>query len=561
MNWGLLLELIRSSRASLLLYLALMTAEAVVTLALPWFGGRFIDHVFGGASQNLGAVVGLLLCLFAVQAALRTGTGYLVSCAAERILAEIRRRVFRHLQLVPLAFHEQRRKGELLAQLSQEATNLAGFIAGPLMGLAPLLLTGLGAVVLMIKVNWLLGMLAAILVPATYLGLRALSHSMRSLASRVQIERADIAGLEEESLGMIPVVKAFGREQTEIERHERHLAGLLSTAERQARLTAVLSPTVQFVAAAAAVLALWAAWALGGNLAPTPGDAVTLLLYSALLTRPMGAAAAFYAGAQQASVLLRRVEEVLTEPLEPGTSGLPPLSDVRGDVEFQNVSFSYVDRKPALDSVSLKISAGETVAIIGENGAGKSTLAHLLLRLHTPGRGRILIDGIDAATVDVSSLRRQVGLVAQHTLLWHATVRDNIAFGRNCSTEEEISAAARMAQAEAFILGFPDGYDTVIGDQGLRLSGGQRQRIALARALLKDPPILVLDEATSMFAPEAERDFLRASRDAFSSRTVILITHRPASLEVADRVLRLTGGRLIEEAARSRWQWQPALTG
>jgi subfamily B ATP-binding cassette protein MsbA len=222
-----------------------------------------------------------------------------------------------------------------------------------------------------------------------------------------------------------------------------------------------------------------------------------------------------------------------------------PLPPVKGDIEFRGVSFGYGGRPPALDKVDLKVAAGETIAIIGTNGAGKSTLGHLLLRLNQPSAGQILIDGIDTAAVSLASLRRQIGVVPQHVLLFNASVRDNIAYGRPDPSLAEIEAAAAAARADAFIARLPRGYDTLIGDRGVRLSGGQRQRLALARALLKDPPILILDEATAMFDPAGEAEFLQACKDVLKRRTVLLITHRPASLAVADRIVRMEQGRIV----------------
>jgi subfamily B ATP-binding cassette protein MsbA len=229
---------------------------------------------------------------------------------------------------------------------------------------------------------------------------------------------------------------------------------------------------------------------------------------------------------------------------------LPP---VQGDVSFEGVTFSYPGRPPALRDVELHVPAGETVAIVGPNGAGKSTLAHLLTRLHEPSKGRITIDGIDIAAVSLASLRSQIGVVPQHVLLFNGTIYDNIAYGRPAPTPEEVEAASRSARAHEFIVALPQGYNTIIGDHGVRLSGGQRQRVALARAVLKDPPILILDEATAMFDPEGEREFLEACRDVLNKRTVLLITHRPASLAVADRALRMENGKLVaqDDAVRS----------
>ena len=242
---------------------------------------------------------------------------------------------------------------------------------------------------------------------------------------------------------------------------------------------------------------------------------------------------------------VRLLEAFAVRP-EPDDAGAPELAPVSGHIRMEDLHFGYPGREAILTGVNLEIQAGETVAITGTNGSGKSTIIHLLMRFADPGAGRILVDGTDIRAVSIGSLRGQIGLVAQHVLLLNGTVRDNIAYGCPDAGPDEIEAAAQLAQADAFIRELPDGYETLIGDQGIRLSGGQRQRIALARALMKAPPILILDEATAMFDPGGELSFIEQCRSVLAERTVILITHRPASLALASRVFVMEGGRLSE---------------
>jgi subfamily B ATP-binding cassette protein MsbA len=264
---------------------------------------------------------------------------------------------------------------------------------------------------------------------------------------------------------------------------------------------------------------------------------VSILLYGMLLTRPVSGLAGVYGSVQKARGAAARLIEAFDATPEPDDAGAVPLGPVAGHVRFENVHFGYPGRPRVLSGVDLEIRAGETVALTGDNGSGKSTIAHLLMRFADPCEGRVLVDGKDIRGVSIASLRGQIGLVAQHVLLLNDTVRENIAYGRPDAVQSEIERAARSAQAHELIQLLPQGYDTPIGDRGTRLSGGQRQRIALARAFLKDAPILILDEATAMFDPAGEVAFVEECRSTLGQRTVILITHRPASLALADRVL------------------------
>jgi ABC-type multidrug transport system fused ATPase/permease subunit len=300
-----------------------------------------------------------------------------------------------------------------------------------------------------------------------------------------------------------------------------------------------MTPAISLLAGAGLLLLLWVGinHVQSGQLQTS--ELVSLLLYAMLLTQPVSGLAGVYGQVMHTRGAADRLLGFFAVQPEPIAADKPPINPVRGEIEFREVAFTYPGRPEVLSNFSLKIEAGETIALTGPNGAGKSTLAHLLMRFIEPSSGSILIDGQDISQVSLDSLRRQIGLVAQHTLLLNGTVEENIAYGNPLATIEDIKKAAKAARADEFIAELPDQYQTVIGDQGLRLSGGQRQRLSLARTLLKDPPILILDEATAMFDPEGERDFIQECQELFNLRTVILITHRPASLELADRIIKI----------------------
>lgn len=538
-SW-LLLHIRRWQGQLLLCVLVLLTATAS-TLATPWLAGRLADQVFGGAAAQSGGLLLLILALLAVRALMQFVGSWWLGRTGEHILADLRCDLYDHVQALPLSYHHARRRGNTLALLTNDVDRLAAFITGPVIELLPQLFIVAGSLVLMARIDPWLALVAAVLVPLLFFVLKLIGLQLRPLSQQIQQAYADKLTVLEENLGMLPVIKSFTREDIEAGRYRERVRQLMTLQVRERVVYAALSPTLQWLAGAGLVLALW--WLGSAGPARSPADIVSFLLYAALLAAPMGSLANVYGQTRSALGAIERLDEVLKEPTEPG-HGKQALPPIKGDIRLQGLGFAYPGREPVLRQLDLHIRAGETVALTGENGAGKSTLVHLLMRLEQAQSGRILLDGHDIAEVDLHSLRRQIGLVPQHVMLFHGTVYDNIAWGLPEASNEDIEAAARQAQADGFIRRLPLGFHTVIGDQGVRLSGGQRQRLALARALLKQPAILILDEATAMFDPQAEQAFIQDCRQALAERTVILITHRPASLALADRVLEMKDGQL-----------------
>lgn len=529
-------------RMALLASTAMMMAESGVALAVPWLGGLVAQGLLARDLKGTGMVLLLLLALFAVQALLKFGNYYVSTRNAEHILTDLRIRLYDHLQALPVGFFHQRKQGEILALLTRDVDTLSSFITGTLLGILPLLVTVVGALAFMFSIDPWLCLVAALLIPVFYLLMKVIGRRLRPLARQWQEAYAGLVGVAEENLGMLPAIKTFTREPLESARYRDQAQRLLAISAQQRAIYAALGPGIQFAAGAGVLLILWLAGERINVGHLDTAQLVTFLLYATLLTRPVSALSDVYGQVQSARGALERLLEVLTEPPEPILHPGVELDEVRGEIEFRDIHFAYPGRPPALDGINLHIAAGETVAITGHNGAGKSTLAHLLMRLYEPDSGDIYIDGIGIREASLSSLRRQIGVVPQHVLLFNGSVRDNIAYGRENATQTDIEIAARIARAHDYILKLPQGYDTLIGDRGIRLSGGQQQRLALARALLKDPPILILDEATAMFDPEGEREFLQECHEVLAKRTVLLITHRPASLALAGRVVRLEAG-------------------
>jgi len=530
---------------ALLLAVALMLQERLVALAIPWLGGLFAGGLLLPGPVDIDWLLPALLLLFALQALLRFANADLMGRTALRIGADLRMRVHDRVQALPVHYFQQRQQGDLLALLTHETDLLAGFISDTLLGVPPLLFTVAGAVLLLFLLDPILALLVTVLVPLFFLLLKVIGRRLRPLSTELQQEYAAEVALLEENLGMLPAIKSFTREQTESARYREQTGKVLALGVRRVRIHALLEPVLQFTCAAAVLLLLALAGGRVGEEGMTVAELVSFLLYAALLTRPVSALAGVYGQVQAARGALARLQQVFAEaPEEPHGKTGAVLVQVRGNLVFEQLAFAYPGRQPLFDGLNLQIHAGETVAIVGANGSGKSTLIHLLLRFYAPLRGRILLDGTDIAALDLRFLRQQIAVVSQQVLLFNGSIGANIGFADPAATQMQIEQAARQAQLHEFVGSLPQGYDTLIGDRGIRLSGGQRQRLALARAFLKAAPILVLDEATAMFDPSGEQALLATCHRTLAARTVILITHRPASLALADRVLALRDGRL-----------------
>ena len=540
--WPLLRIWLRPHRKALLLALGLMLIQSATTLVQPWLGGVLADRLL--FKQGIGSLLWLLFGLICAQQMLSYAVAVQLRRASGQLVADVGAELYAHLQALPLAWHNRRQRGDVLALLQGDVHRLGYFVSSALVPVLPLLLTLAGALLLMFHLAPRVAVAVAVLMPLLFVALKLLGRRLRPLGAASMQAWADQSALAEQNLTLLPLIKAFATEPAEAQRYRDGAARLFACEFRQARWESAVMPMVQIAGGGGILLLLGLA---GGQLVEAQagmGALVSVFLYGLVLISPLSQLANVYGMTQSARGAMQRLGEALQAAPEAETGACTQVPTT-GEIRFEGVDFAYPGRAPLFQGFDLVIAPGETLALTGSNGAGKSTLTHLLLRLVEPQAGRVTIGGRDVRDFTLGALRRQIGLVAQQVMLFNASVRDNLVYGRAGVTQDAVEFAAKAARAHDFIVALPQGYDTVIGDQGVRLSGGQRQRLALARALLRDPAILILDEATAMFDPEGEAEFVAECHDVLRDRTVIMITHRPASLAVADRVLRLDGGQVV----------------
>ncbi|WP_020652076.1 ABC transporter transmembrane domain-containing protein [Massilia niastensis] len=543
-------------RQFILAGIALLFA-AGATLAIPAAFKQMIDHGFGASAggQSIQHVDATFLALFGVAAVLAIATAarfFTVSWLGERVTADIRSAVYRHVVHQSPEFFETTRTGEVLSRLTTDTT-LIQTVVGTSISLAlrnTLLFLG-GLVMLFVTSpklsSIILGLLVLVVLPIVLFGRR-----VRKLSRDSQDRIADASALAGEILNAMPTVQAFTHEGREAGRFGASVDEAFHTAIRRTRARAALTMMAILLVFGAIVFVLWlgAHAVLRGEM--TGGDLGQFILYASIVAGSIGALSEVMGDAQRAAGATERLLELLAarsdiqNPAHPKALAARTANGAR--VTLADVTFSYPSRpeSAALSHLALDIRPGETVAVVGPSGAGKTTLFQLLLRFYDPQAGAILLDGVDIRDLDLHALRNAIGIVPQDTVIFSADALENIRYGRPDALDAEVYAAARMAAAHEFIERLPQGYQSFLGERGVRLSGGQRQRIAIARALLKNPPVLLLDEATSALDAESERLVQRALEAAMVGRTTIIIAHRLATVQRANRIVVLDEGRIVE---------------
>ncbi len=549
-----------------------MVLDAFLTVCRPWPLKVVIDCVLSPEPQPtrvplLGrwldqAAPGPMTILYAacaVTVLLAVGTGLLtyyytraLGEVGQRIVLALRRDLFAHLQRLSLRFHDRQRTGDLTARLTSDTRAMQDVLASGtiLLGSNACLLAGMVAV--MVWLNWQFALAALAVAPLLFWTVFRYTRRIQAAASSARASDGMLASVGQETLASIRIVQGLDQEGQQTGRFEAHNESSFLAYLRGARYQARVAPFVDVLAAVGLAVVMWfgATQVRAGAL--TTGDVVVFFAYVTNLYSPMKALARLSHAFTKAAVGAERIAEVLRVRCEVADrEGARPAPRLKGGIRFQDVAFEYEPGQPILSRVNLTIAPGETVAIVGPTGAGKSTLVSLVPRLYDPSGGVVQIDGEDVRNYSLESLRAQVGLVLQDSLLLSGTIRDNIAFGRPGASDEEVIAAAVRAGADELIRALPDGYQTWVAERGATLSGGQKQRIAIARAILRDAAILILDEPTSGLDVVSERNVIDALERAAEKRTTILVAHRLATLRFADRIVVLEGGHVVEEGSHA----------
>ncbi len=526
---------------------ALAAVASAMNGVVAWLVKPVMDGIFVRQDTRMLLVVPLaLLAAQAVKGSAQYFQAYLMAAVGERVVASIRRDLYRHLQRLPLAFFAGQHSAALISRMTSDVGRLNRLSSDVLVVAVRQAATVVALLTVMVVQDLRLSAFALLAFPVIAILSRVIGRRLYRLNRRTQEGLAQLAVLVQEAFGAAKIVKAFGREAHERARFDRLNGRLVTLALKNARTDEVTAPLAEVLGALGISAAVWYGGrrVIGGEI--TPGEFFSFATALMMLYTPLQRLPSIVNTLQQTRPSAERVFAILDLP--PTVTDAPAAVDIDGfhdALRFESVSFQYPDAPaPTLADVSLTIAKGDVVAFVGLSGAGKSTLMDLVPRFHDVSAGRLTIDGRDVRDVTQSSLRAQIGVVTQETLLFSDTIAYNIGYGREGASPDEIVAAARRAYADEFITSFPDGYATAVGERGVRLSGGQRQRLAIARAFLKNPPILILDEATSDLDAHSEAMVQQALRELMSGRTVLIIAHRLATVRGADRIVVIDGGRI-----------------
>ena len=562
----LVADLVKPYKKWLLLIFAAMLLETAMSLSAPWPLKIIIDNVIGyrpihswlqwveqvivsGDKLVFGLVVAISFVIITLIGSL---AGYIQSyfteSVAQYVANDLRRRLYHHLHRLSLSYYDHQQMGKILSTITADVSQIQDFASSSLLTIVVDALTIIGMLGLMFYLQWDFALIALGVTPFLLLFVARFRKAVKRATREVRKDQSNMVAILEEGLQSMRVVNAFGRQQLEEERLNKASIETVNAALRARKIKSMLNPIVAVIVAVCTALILWrgAVLVLAGVM--TVGALTVFLSYLGKFFSPVQDLAKKTTTIAQATVSLERIQAILeTEIIIPQKTNAKEPGKLRGDIVFENVSFSYNPGEPVLKNLNLSIKAGQKIGICGPTGSGKSTVAGLIPRFYDISSGKIFIDGIDITDFKLEGLRNNIGFVMQDTVLFYGSVHDNIAYGRPGATEKEIIAAAKMANADEFINKMPHGYETLVGERGLTLSGGQRQRIGIARAIIRNSPILILDEPTASLDAESEQVVMQALEKLMEGRTVITIAHRLSTIREADKIVVVKDGMVAEE--------------
>ena len=562
--------LLRPHRAVLAFAFLAVLGETATDLLEPWPLKIVFDYVFGTKkmpswmAELIGSTFGLdkvsilhfailsVIIIAVIGAVSAYAEKYLTTSVGQWVTHDLRRVLYHHIQRLSLAFHDRKPTGDLISTVTTDIESIQDFISQALLGIVVNVLTLVGMLAVMFYLDWRFTLIALSVTPLLFIVIYTYTRRIKKASRAVRKKEGEVVSVVQEVLGSIRVVKAFAREDYEQDRFERQSLESVETALKARSLKAKLAPVVQVIVAAGTCLVLWYGVTLVLTNQMTPGSLLVFILYLGKMYKPMRDLSKMTDTVSKASVGYERIREVveIDDAVRnlPGAKKAPNFS---GEIEFAHVSFAYEKGYGALKDVNFKVAAGQVAALVGPTGAGKSTIASLIGRFYDPQEGAVKIDGVDIRQYKIKSLRKQISYVLQETVLFRAPVWQNIAYGKPEASRDEILRAAKLANADEFIRKMPQQYDTMLGERGVTLSGGQRQRVAIARAIIRNAPILILDEPTSSLDPASEELIFEALNRLMEDKTAIVIAHRLATVRQADVIFVLDDGTIAERGTHA----------
>jgi subfamily B ATP-binding cassette protein MsbA len=562
----LVLDLLRPYRGWLAIVFAAMLVEIAMSLLAPWPLKLVLDdalghhqlpewaawaHDAGIGRHTMGVALfaGLATLVIAVLGAVATYIdNYYTASVGQWVANDLRVRIYAQLHRLSLGYYDSAKTGTLMSTITGDVSTVQSFASSSTLGIIVDMVTIVFMLGLMFWLDWDFTLIAIGVTPFLLMFVLRFKKAVKEVTREVRVKQSEVVAVVQEGLGSIRAIKAFGRQDLEVHHMQEASHATVAAALKARRVKSMLSPVVGVVVALCTAIVLWKGTALIIAGTMTAGALTVYLAYLSKFFKPVKDLAGMTSAIAQTTVALERIQAILSaDDVIPDRPGAAALGSVRGEITFDHVAFGYAGEPLVLTDVCFTIKPGQVVGIVGPTGSGKSTVVSLLPRFYDPTHGRVLIDGTDISGCKLSSLRSQVGFVLQETVLFRGTIRDNIAYGRPGASDEEVIAAAKLANAHEFISRMPHGYDSAVGERGDTLSGGQRQRIGIARAVIRNSPIMILDEPTAALDTESEKLVIEGLQQLMKGRTVIMIAHRLSTIRDADKIIVLKDGVVAEE--------------